>query len=195
MDVSRARLAPQDWTRAALRALADGGVTAVRIDALARDLGISRGSFYWHFTNRDALLKAALEYWEQRFTAQVIEELAGVDDPGERLERLVRGALTDEIVPGLQPAIMAHADHPVVRPVLRRVTAQRLDYLAAIHRELGLTPTAARRRAVLGYATYLGWLDLRRGPSDLVPEVLRGEDGDAAVEEIIRLLRQPPAPG
>lgn len=191
--MSRTRLSPEDWTRAALRALADGGVAAVRVDALARDLGISRGSFYWHFTDRDALLKAALEQWEQRFTAQVIKELDGVDDPSERLERLVRGALNDEIVPGLQPAIMAHADHPVVMPVLRRVTAQRIGYIAAIYRDLGLTPTAARRRAVVGYATYLGWLDLRRGPSDLVPEVLRGHEGEAAINEIVQMLRPAPS--
>lgn len=189
MGVSRVRLSPQDWTQAALRALAEGGVAAVRVDALARELRISRGSFYWHFADRDALLKAALEHWEQRFTAQVIEELAGVDDPAERLERLVRGVLADEIVPGLQPAILAHAGHPVVRPVLRRVTAQRVGYLAGLYRDLGLPPPAARRRAVIAYATYLGWLDLRRGPSDLVPEVLRGEDGQATADEIVEMLR------
>ncbi|HEY3686955.1 MAG TPA: TetR/AcrR family transcriptional regulator [Streptosporangiaceae bacterium] len=188
MDVSRARLSPEDWTRAALRALAVGGVAAVRVDVLARDLGISRGSFYWHFTDRDALLKAALEEWERRFTAQVIEQLDGVADPSERFERLVRGALTDESVPGLQPAIMAHADHPVVRPVLRRVTTQRIAYITAIYQDLGLAKAPARRRAVVAYATYLGWLDLRRVPADLLPELTTSKEGEAAVKEIMRML-------
>jgi AcrR family transcriptional regulator len=188
MDVSRVRLSSQDWTDAALRALADGGVAAVRVDALARDLGVTRGSFYWHFTDRDALLKAALELWEERLTAQVIDELGGIDDPSERLERLMRVAFGDEPVPGLQPAIMAHADHPVVRPVLRRVTARRIGYIAAGYEELGLPSSVARRRAVIAYAAYLGWLDLRRGPADLVPEVGSGEEGAAATDAVVATL-------
>ena len=188
MDVSRARLTSQDWTLAALRALAAGGVGAVRVDAIARELGVTRGSFYWHFADRDALLKAALELWEERLTAQVIEELDGVDDPVERLERLTRVVFSDERVRGLQPAIMAHADHPVVRPVLRRVTARRIDYISAIYAELGLAPPDARRRAVIAYATYLGWLDLRRGPGDVVPEVGAGQEGLEAVDAVVATL-------
>jgi AcrR family transcriptional regulator len=184
--MSRDRLAPRDWTRAALLALAEGGVGAVRVDVLARELGVTRGSFYWHFTDRDALLKAALEQWEQEFTTRIITELDDVGDPAERLERLVRGAFSDETVPGLQPALMAHADHPVVMPVLRRVTAQRIDYITAIYRELGLPSAAARRRAVIAYTTYLGWLDLRRGPDDAVPEV-NGEAPEV-IDDIVTLL-------
>jgi AcrR family transcriptional regulator len=186
--VSRAQLSAQDWTAAALRALADGGVAAVRVDVLARGLGVTRGSFYWHFADRDALLRAALEQWERAVTAQVIERMENVASPLARFERLVRVAFGAEAVPGLQPAIMAHASHPVVEPVLRRVTARRIDFIAEIYQELGLTPAAARRRAVICYATYLGWLDLRRGPADVVPEVAPGPGGTAAVDEAMRIL-------
>lgn len=186
--MSTARFTPEDWTRAALRALAEGGIAAVRVDALARDLGVTRGSFYWHFADRNALLKTALEQWERQFTARVIEEMEGIDDPVERLERLVGMAFSDELVPGLQPAIMADADHPVVMPVLRRVTTQRIDYICAIYQDLGRTPADARRRAVLVYATYLGWLDLRRGPSDAAPEVHPGPKRTAAIKELTRML-------
>jgi AcrR family transcriptional regulator len=186
--MSRARLAPQDWTDAALRALVEGGVGAVRVDALARGLGVTRGSFYWHFTDRDALLKAALEQWEREATAGVIEELDGIGDPAERLERLIRGAFDNEAVPGLQPALMAHADHPVVMPVLHRVTAQRIGYIAALYRELGLPTAAARRRAVIAYTTYLGWLDLRRGPADTVPEVMPAGAASAIIDDIVTML-------
>lgn len=186
--MSRARLTSQDWTLAALRALAAGGVAAVRVDVIARDLGVTRGSFYWHFADRDALLKAALELWEEQLTTQVLDELDGVGDPAARLERLTRVVFSDERVPGLQPAIMAHADHPVVRPVLRRVTARRVDYLTGIYAELGLEPPAARRRAVIAYAMYLGWLDLRRGPGDVVTEVGPGPHGAAAVDAVVTML-------
>jgi hypothetical protein len=83
---------------------------------------------------------------------------------------------------------MAHADHPLVQPVLRRVTARRVDYIAAIYTELGMAPSAARRRAVIAYATYLGWLDLRRGPVDVVPEVGAGQEGAAAVDALVTML-------
>jgi AcrR family transcriptional regulator len=188
MEVSRAQLSAQDWTDAALRALADGGVAAVRVDVLAHSLGISRGSFYWHFADRDALLQAALEQWEQTVTAQVIERMEDVEDPLARFEQLVRTAFGTEPIPGLQPAIMAHASHPIVEPVLRRVTARRIDYIAAIYHDLGLAPAAARRRAIICYATYLGWLDLRRVPADVVPEVSADPASPAALDEALRIL-------
>lgn len=188
MDVSRARLSAQDWTNAALRALADGGVAAVRVDVLARSLGVTRGSFYWHFADRDALLRAALEQWEQTVTAQVIERMEDVASPLARFEQLVRAAFGPAPIPGLQPAIMAHVGHPIVEPVLRRVTARRIDYIAQIYQDLGLTPVAARRRAIICYATYLGWLDLRRGPADIAPEVAPGANSTATIDEAMRIL-------
>ena len=185
--MSRARLSAQDWTNAALRALADGGVAAVRVEPLARTLGITRGSFYWHFADRDALLRAALEQWEQS-DAQVIERMEDVVSPVARFEQLVRTAFGQEAIPGLQPAIMAHAGHPIVEPVLRRVTARRIGYITEIYQDLGLTPAAARRRAIIIYATYLGWRDLRRGPADVVPEVAPGPDSAATIGEALRIL-------
>ena len=186
--MSRAQLSAQDWTNAALRALADGGVAAVRVDVLARSLGVTRGSFYWHFADRDALLQAALAQWEQTVTAQVIERMEDVRNPLARFGQLVGVAFGPEPIPGLQPAIMAHANHPIVEPVLRRVTARRIDYIAEIYQDLGLRPAAARQRAIICYAVYLGWLDLRRGPADVVPEVVPGPDSIATIDEIMRIL-------
>lgn len=188
MGVSRPQLSPQDWTNAALRALAEGGVAAVRVDVLARSLGVSRGSFYWHFAGRDALLRTALEQWEQTVTAQVIERMDNIASPLARFEQLFRVAFGPEPIPGLQPAIMAHSDHPIVEPLLRRVTARRIDYIAQIYQDLGLTPAGARRRAIICYATYLGWLDLRRGPAGIVPEVAPGPGSTDAVDEAMRIL-------
>lgn len=186
--MSRSQLSAQDWTDAALRALADGGVAAVRVDVLARALGVSRGSFYWHFADRDALLRAALEQWERAVTTQVIERLEGIASPRARFEQLFRTAFGAEVIPGLQPAIMAHSGHPVVEPVLRRVTERRLGFITGLYSDLGLDPEAARRRAVICYATYLGWLDLRRAPGDAAPEAAPGPRSDETVQEALRLL-------
>ena len=69
MGMPTSRLSAQDWVAAALSALTRGGVSAVRIDVLARELEITRGSFYWHFKDRDALLTAVLEEWEGKKAA------------------------------------------------------------------------------------------------------------------------------
>ncbi|HXD53500.1 MAG TPA: helix-turn-helix domain-containing protein, partial [Solirubrobacteraceae bacterium] len=58
------QLTPEDWERAALAAIRDGGPEAVAVEPLARRLGVTKGSFYWHFANRDGLLGAAIARWE-----------------------------------------------------------------------------------------------------------------------------------
>lgn len=183
---ARSPLAPNDWAEAALRALARGGVGAVSIGALARELGATRGSFYWHFADRDAVLTAALQRWEQLATTEFIAALEREPEPRVRLRRLIRDAVTVDPVPGLEPALTAHATHPAVAPVLRRVTEARVAYLARCYATLGATPALSRRRAVMAYAAYLGWLDLQRIGSDGVPEVgVTGRVAAAALNHLI----------
>ncbi|MER5942443.1 TetR/AcrR family transcriptional regulator [Streptomyces sp. NPDC001928] len=190
--MAKGRLTPQDWTEAALGALARGGVAAVSVNALASELGATRGSFYWHFADRDALLAAALSFWASKATTDVIEAMREVDDPVQRLRALFSTALTEDPFTGLEPAIVAHSDHPAVAPVLRRVTRERLDFLTELYTGLGLGPAPARRQAVTAYAAYLGWLELRRSAVDLVPEVgLSGAEADDALAHLIAQLVDP----
>ncbi|TMS00499.1 TetR/AcrR family transcriptional regulator [Nonomuraea basaltis] len=169
--MSRAQVSRDDWTHAALEALAEGGVSAVRVDAIARRMKITRGSFYWHFKDRDALLAAALEEWERLSTTEVLEQLKAIVTPAEQLRALLTHALAVDELTGLEPALAAHADHPIVAPVLRRVTDRRVGWLTEAYRELGLAPAVARRQAVVAYAAFVGWLELRRAAPDVVPEV------------------------
>ncbi|MFG5409804.1 helix-turn-helix domain-containing protein [Piscinibacter sakaiensis] len=74
---ARPPLSPADWIADALALLADQGIDAVRVDVLARRLGVTRGSFYWHFADRDALLRGLLETWRQQATEQVIARFDG----------------------------------------------------------------------------------------------------------------------
>src|SRR5215469_649514 len=75
-DASRQRrLTREDWVSAALGAIATGGLAAVGVEPLATSLGATKGSFYWHFKNRDALLEAAIERWERETTTDVIAEI------------------------------------------------------------------------------------------------------------------------
>lgn len=190
--MTRKTLTPDNWAMAALHALARGGVAAISIEALARELGATRGSFYWHFPHRDALLTAALELWERLGTEAFIAEVDREPDPRQRLRLLLRQAVVVDPVPGLEPAITAHADHPVVAPVLRRVTARRIAYVARCYADLGATPAIARRRAVTAYAAYLGWMDLQRIAADEVPEVApSGRIAAAALTHLVDELSRP----
>ena len=77
-----------DWIDAAYRRFNDAGLSAVRVEAIARDLGATKGSFYWHFADRGALVDAVMARWEQTETDRVIELVERADDPEERLRVL-----------------------------------------------------------------------------------------------------------
>lgn len=179
-----------------MRAVATGGLDAVRVDPLARQLGVTRGSFYWHFADREALLKATLDCWEARSAERFKQRFEGPTDPAERLERGIRRGLGDEIRPRLLPALLARSDHPLVKPVLRRFIKTRTDIAVEACQALGLTPEAARRRALVSFAVYLGWLDLHCGLAENLPELDGGPDAAAFIDEVVRLLLpERPMPG
>lgn len=173
-------LTADDWIQAAATAIAERGVGAVAVEPLAQRLGVTKGSFYWHFPNREALLKATLAHWEAEGTEAVIAALDRIADPRQRLERLVAAAFTvpeweedasprsAAASPAFTLAVADAADDPVVQPTLRRVSERRVDYLEACFRALGLAPDEARFHALLGYATFVGTLRLaREAPSRL----------------------------
>src|SRR3546814_19576689 len=81
----KGRLGAEDWAQAALDLIAENGVAAVAVEPLARRLGVTKGSFYWHFPSRDALLKAALERWESVEQEAVFGTLETIPAPRERL--------------------------------------------------------------------------------------------------------------
>ena len=85
---SRARLSAADWEQAALDVVAAEGVAALAVESLARVLGVTKGSFYWHFPTRDALLKAAIDRWERRDEDEIISQVEAISDPRLRLRDL-----------------------------------------------------------------------------------------------------------
>ena len=183
-------LSPSDWIRAALDALAVDGVAGVRVDVLAKRLGVTRGSFYWHFADRDALLTAALDEWERTITTGIIERLETLPSPSDRLRAIFELAyFTPESANRVEPALAADADHPIVAPVLWRVTAARLHFLTALFADLGLDPATARQRALYSYGAFLGWLQLRRTMPGLAPETTHsGPQSQPYLDDLVKML-------
>jgi AcrR family transcriptional regulator len=159
----KTRLSREQWIEAALGALTEGGVGAVAVEPLAARLGVTKGSFYWHFRNRDELLAAALAEWERKGTGGLIERLDAIDDPRERLAEWARRVLGAD--KALLVALHAAADDPVVAPVLRRNTERRIQYLGDMLRDAGVSPAAALLRARLLYAADLGLYQITRALS------------------------------
>src|SRR5437660_192826 len=110
-------LSTEDWIQAAMEVIAEGGVNAVAVESLADRLGTTKGSFYHHFDNRDALIAAALEDWERSQTEAVIQRMALIPDPGERLRAIMAAALADRAGGVRDAALFGSATHPLVKPV------------------------------------------------------------------------------
>jgi len=105
-------LSPEDWVGAALEAIATGGLVAVAVEPVAARLGATKGSFYWHFANRDELVVAALLAWEQRDTIDVIAELEAIPVPAVRLRTLFLRAFGTTAVGSVEAALLADAPSP-----------------------------------------------------------------------------------
>lgn len=190
------RLKAGDWVEAARRAMAEGGIGAVAVEPLARRLGVSRGSFYWHFEDRRALVEAALKRWEEEATEAAISATERVADPRERLVRLAEEAFDDSRVGdasgggtfgggAFELAVSDAADDPIVRPFLRRVTGRRIGYLEECYQALGFSPEEARHRALLVYAAHAGTVRLFRDAPDRAPH---GEDYLAYKRHLVHTL-------
>jgi AcrR family transcriptional regulator len=148
------------WVDAAFDLLAEGGIDAVRVDPLAKRLGVTRGSFYWHFKDREALHKAMLKQWRKEATYRVGDRIErAASDAGERLKRTL--ALPSSGAKATRAAAIEMAirfwgrrDEDAAQAV-RLIDHQRLGYYAKLFIERGHTPEEARRRAYLFYATLM----------------------------------------
>ncbi|MFI1394976.1 TetR/AcrR family transcriptional regulator [Streptomyces sp. NPDC020681] len=185
----RKRLTAHDWADAALAAMGERGIAAVAVEPLAARLGTTKGSFYWHFANRDALIEAALKRWEEVSTEQIITAMEAEPDPERRLRHLFAAATASGAEDPLEVSLLATAGHhPQVAVVVQRVTERRLGYVAHLFEELGFPPEEAHRRGLLAYTSYLGHTQL----SQAVPKVLpQGVDQEVYLESVMdELLRR-----
>jgi AcrR family transcriptional regulator len=152
-----ARLDVGVWTKAALALLATHGIDGVRVEVLATSLGVTKGSFYWHFKDRDALHAAMLTQWRRQATLELIERLdRGVATPEARLRRLLRLPVIGE-----RSAFAADIELAVrlwgrrderARAALKEVDELRLHYIAQLLENSGVSGREAQARAVIAYS-------------------------------------------
>jgi AcrR family transcriptional regulator len=154
------------WEDAALEALERGGLAAVAVEPLARRLGVTKGSFYWHFKGRPDLIAATVARWELLHVDAPLDRLAQVEDPRRRLLALLTTAGSKP--PSIFIRLLDAVDEPVVRAAVHRAAERRVDFMAKAFRELGLTRARARRQALLAYSTYVGRAHLARDAPDVL---------------------------
>lgn len=153
------RLSAEDWAREALDQISEQGVASVAVEPLARRLGVTKGSFYWHFPSRDALLQTALERWERdEQTAYVA--LESISDATERLRTLFKLIAHHNKTHIIYSELLKAAGHPAVDAVLGHVLERRTGFLFASFRQAGLSQKDALNRARMTYAMYVGFLQL-----------------------------------
>ena len=152
------RVSRADWIKAGLRTLAAKGIDAVRVEQMAKALGVTKGSFYWHFADRAELHQAILDHWQVAATQGIIDtvEAAG-GGPEERLDRLFKATATSKVGAALDVAIhgWAMAD-PGVSAVVAKVDEQRIAYVAKLLRAIGLPAGKAALRARIIYLVLRG---------------------------------------
>lgn len=175
----RGRLQPSDWIWAGFRALVQGGPQALRVEPIARELGTTKGSFYWHFADLAALKATMLEAWAQAATTDITTAVRQSGLPArEQLLMLVeRVSIPPHAEAGgdaVEPSIRDWGrTDSMARQVLERVDRQRLADLRDFFAAAGLAPTAARQAAALLYATVIGLESLRLTAGITMREPLR----------------------
>ena len=166
------KLGRQDWINAGLMVLAEGGVDAIRIEPLAKRMNMTKGSFYWHFKNRNDLLDAILAEWVELDTNGIIEQVNQIDaDPKTKLLYLLELAYADNaLIPGLadgriENALRAWAkSDQKVAELIAYVDQQRLNYTKALFLEIGFSEAEAMVRARLAYYSLVGELTIGVAP-------------------------------
>ncbi len=172
------------WIDAGLTAILAGGLSAVAVEPLARGLGVTKGSFYWHFRDRNALLGAMVDRWGKT-TEELIAKVAGLCEPAARLESLIIAVHRSPKGLRTMRAMSALAGHPAIGPRVRSVAKRQQTFLAQGFTELGLSAPRARAAAQLVHSATLG-------VGELEPLAI-GFDSAAArqayVEELVSYVR------
>jgi AcrR family transcriptional regulator len=170
------QLSATDWLDQGLKALGTSGFTALKAEPLAKAMGVSRGSFYWHFADVEAFHIAILKRWREVAAEQIIDDLKSAAD--EPLPRLLRRAFGGRLA--LEKAVRSWATlDPRARSAVQAIDRRRLSYVEGLLRASGLSAEAARPRAQILYWAFLGFAQSEKP----LPEKAR----QAVLDELLRV--------
>lgn len=158
----RARLSADDWVTAALEVLVSDGIGAVKILPLAKRLGVTRGSFYWHFENHEALLNRLLEVWEETNSGSIIRAATLEGSIVDRYVALMRCWLGFErFDPRLEVAVRNWGrSNPELWQKLRATDERRVDACVEMLAAEVSDPVMRLHRARTIYFLQMGWYEL-----------------------------------
>jgi len=170
-SANRTQLTPDDWIDAATQVLVEDSINAVRVDVLAKGLQVTRGSFYWHFRDRDDLLTQILKRWADAATEQLINRFersgAAPDTLVRELANLPFRGRTAHRSAAIDQAIRAWARRDeMARRAVDDVDAKRLSYIAHCFVALGHSIKEAQHRAFLLYSYMMGEALLKNQGTD-----------------------------
>jgi len=159
-----------DWLRVAVTVLAKEGVDGVKVEPLARLIGVTKGSFYWHFRDRRDLLDALVGLWEEE-TSWLIAEARRAASPRARLLRFFRLIAPERNYPSDREMFAWARRSAKVRTRANAIELKRVAFIEEQMRNDGVSAPIAARRAEIAYLATLGWVE-RRGRSEAMDDSL-----------------------
>lgn len=173
------RLTKSDWLKHGLRTLTKRGPGALKTGAMATELKVSRGSFYWHFRDIADFKTQVLQGWQKWTTDQIIEQIEAEKVEPQRLRRLMKLGMANR--PNLERAIRSWAaEDKEVAAAVASVDARRVAYLAKLLAAAGVDGAQAQARATFLYWAYLG--------QSVVMDAKLASLPDAALDDISRVF-------
>lgn len=151
------QLSATDWIDQGLKTLTESGFTALKAEPLAKAMGVSRGSFYWHFADVGAFHVALLKRWREILTEQIIASLERAPEGENPMNLLLRrafggGRLTMEVAVRTWATV-----DPAARAAVQAIDKRRLSYMEGLFAARGYPPAIARARAQILYWAFLGF--------------------------------------
>ena len=176
------QLSAQDWVDFGLKTLAKSGFTALKAEPLAKAMGVSRGSFYWHFADIGAFHAAILARWREVATEQIIagvEAAKGGDKGEDPLAVLLKLTFGSKLL--LEKAVRSWAANDArARAAVVAVDRRRLDYIESLLKQAGLAEDVARARAQILFWAFFGYA--------LSDQQLAADKQQAVLDELLRIV-------
>jgi AcrR family transcriptional regulator len=174
------QLSAKDWLDQGLKALTKSGFTALKAEPLAKAIGVSRGSFYWHFADIAAFHAAILKHWREVAAEQIIASLEAASAHDDPLALLLRQAFGSRLA--LENAVRTWATvDAAARAAVQAIDRRRLDYVAKLLGGAGLTAEVAQARAQILYWAFIG--------SAMSDKPLPQVKQQAVLDELLRMAR------